>query len=378
MTTTDYYSENVPVFENEPEVLESFPTADNGIYLENQTSEEQIDPGLVIEENTQVKLKSLSSDFETKVKQQLLYNFTNNTAAKGFLKKVNNQSSDARNKNRMLKFTMLENELRSLMVEIETDAESMDVTLKKKVDGLIRDIDSFKLGKPDTFLGYWEEKLYETAAKENVGIKDEKASNAIDRKEEKNEVKHNYKSKTDDSDSIFLELESRISKLEDSLGYESSQGITPSIQDTIEDLYTRVNLILDGGENLSSVETEVLRLISNCETYIKDSKRIRDKSEIVPLTDRKLCLLYDKVKALPDFASLLGKIVDRFNSLNDLIVGTANSVNFLQGLEKELCTMENRLDEWDDRIDLFNSQLAQDKRQFDKTAKNLAQYTIKN
>lgn len=377
MTTTDYYSENVPVFENEPEVLESLPTADNSIYFENKISEGQLDPGLVIEENTQAKLKSLSSDFETKVKEQLLYNFTNNTAAKGFFKKVNNQSSDARNKNRILKFTMLENELRSLMVEIDTDTESMDLSLKKKVDGLIRDIDSFKLGKPNTFLSYWEEKLYETAAKEN-GVKDEKVSKAIDRKEEKNEVKHIFKSKTDDSDSIFLELESRISKLEDSLGYEPSQGITPSIQDTIEDLYTRVNLILDGGENLSSVEAEVLRLISNCETYIKDSKRIRDKSEIVPLTDRKLCLLYDKVKTLPDFESLLGKIVDRFNSLNDLIVGTANSVNFLQGLEKELSTMENRLDAWDDRIDLFNSQLVEDKRQFDETAKKLAQYKIKN
>ena len=377
MTTTDYYSENVPVFENEPEVLESLPTADNSIYFENKISEGQLDPGLVIEENTQAKLKSLSSDFETKVKEQLLYNFTNNTAAKGFFKKVNNQSSDARNKNRILKFTMLENELRSLMVEIDTDTESMDLSLKKKVDGLIRDIDSFKLGKPNTFLSYWEEKLYETAAKEN-GVKDEKVSKAIDRKEEKNEVKHIFKSKTDDSDSIFLELESRISKLEDSLGYEPSQGITPSIQDTIEDLYTRVNLILDGGENLSSVEAEVLRLISNCETYIKDSKRIRDKSEIVPLTDRKLCLLYDKVKTLPDFESLLGKIVDRFNSLNDLIVGTANSVNFLQGLEKELSTMENRLDAWDDRIDLFNSQLVEDKRQFDETAKKLVQYKIKN
>ena len=59
----------------------------------------------MIEEDTQVRLKSLSKDFEAKVKEQLLYNFTNNTAAKSFRKKVNNQSSDARKNNRILKFT---------------------------------------------------------------------------------------------------------------------------------------------------------------------------------------------------------------------------------------------------------------------------------
>lgn len=370
MTTADYYSEDVPVFENEPEVLESFPTADNNIYSQNKISEGQFDPGLVIEEDTQVRLKSLSKDFEAKVKEQLLYNFTNNTAAKSFRKKVNNQSSDARKNNRILKFTMLENELRSLMVEIDNDTESVDLNLKKKVDGLVNDIDHFKLGRPNTFLGYWEEKLNETRARENIDIKDWKEGNEKEQKENKI---GNPKKITKDSDSIALELESRISRLEDSVGYEPSQSMTPTIQDTIEDLYTRVNLILDGGENLNSVETEVLKLIDNCETYIKDSKRVKDKSEIVPLTDRKLCLLYDKVKTLPDFASLLGKIVDRFSSLNDLIVGTANSVSFLQGLEKELSTMESRLDVWDEKIDLFSSQLAEDKRLFDERTKNIAE-----
>ena len=368
---TDYYSQDVPAAKDEPEVLESLPVVNDPGLGETTNKEEQADPDFVIEEDTQVHLKSIHSDFESKVKAQLLYNFTNNVANKGFRKTPDSQSSEVRKKNRLLKFTMLESELRALMVEMDNDSENTDLSLKKKIDQLVSDIECFKLGKKKTFLDYWDKKLTEQApTKERDDIEDES--------EKEKMITLEPLSTSNEPDTMLLELESRISNLESILGFEPSQGNAPSIQDSIEDLYTRVNLVLDGGSSLKSIEDELNKLITNCEIYIKDSKRIRDKSEIIPLTDKKLCHLYEKVKSVPDFPSFLEVLLERFKFLNQLIMRASASVNFLQGLEGEFSNIEHRLDSWDQNIDVLSAQLDCDRKKFDEATKILAEYKSKN
>ncbi|KAG0681224.1 hypothetical protein C6P42_004308 [Pichia californica] len=355
MKSVDYYSEDISACDSEPEILEFVPTFSIPETIEDHENNENSDPCLIIENDNSEKMKILNSDFESKIKNQLLFNFPNKQHGVG--KKI---SIESKNNDRLLKFTLLENQLRALMIEIENDDESINLNLKNKVDSLVNDIENFKLRNENTFINYWNEKLNTVCDKKNDDNKNENES------ENENNITIATSASTS-PESQFLQFESRVSKLENRLGYDSSNDSKPTVQKVIDDLYLKVNLILDNNNNnnFKPIEDELLKMIENCETYIKDSKRIRDKSEIIPFTDKKLNLLYEKIKNLPDFQSLLEKIMSRFRSLNSLILETSTTIQFMKGLQTELFNIENHLDDWDGKLVKLESDLADDKKRFD-------------
>lgn len=360
----DYYSEDVPALADEEQVLESFP--DLSVNANSRTRvfsdiDENVD-GLIIETDSLQRSKAKNADFESKIKDRLLYTLENHDNIHRI--KDNLPSLELKKRNRILRFTMLENELRALMIEIEQDEQDSELPLKKKIDSLVRDIDAFKLNRgKQTFLDYWEGKL--SVVNPPDITQDVNLSVNMEHNENDND-------NANDSSTLFSEYDSRISELEGKLGYISPYDNTPSLQDSINDLYTRTNLILDGGNGVKEVESEILALINNCETYIKDSKRIKDKSEIIPLTDKKLCLLYNKVKKLPEFEGLLDRIIERFKSLNEIIISTSSTVNFMNGLGREMQNIESRLDHWDQKLDHLESQLEKDRETFENATKKLS------
>lgn len=351
---TDYYCENIPVTIDEEEIIELLPISKPSFESSIQNND-LTNNNLIIETETDIlgKCKSDSIDFETKIKNNLLFKHTLNT-------KTYESSSDLemKKKNRFLRFMMLENELRALMIEIDNDKEDDEKPLRDKIDVLIGDVENFKISEnKDNFIHYWENKLNNVKSNgsdhrevSNKNIKKETANQAITTNRE-------------------YDLESRITNLERQMGSVPLTSSTPSLTDIIQDLYTRTNLILDGGDSVKNIETEILKQIENCEIYIKNSKRIKDKSEIVPLTDKKLCLLYEKVKKLPDFSDLLKTLIERFQYLNDLIINTSNTVSFMNGLESELNTIEAKLDSWDSKLSDLETQLDNDRSIFDSAIK---------
>lgn len=339
----DYYSEDIPACEDEPEILESLPI--NRINDETTTYDDNSNPDIITDNTLVDKIRLINSDFESKIKDKILFNSNTN---------ISNNSSqlslESKKRNKLLKFTLLENELRSLMIEIENDNEILNSNLENKINNLVNDVDNFKLKNKNEFIDYWESKLNDLNFKvtsENITLIDK----------EKSDIDLNSNSK-------FLNFESRISNLENKISIDSLDSSTPSIRSSIDDLYTRVNLLLDNNDNLRSIENEISKLIDNCEKYIKDSKRIRDKYEIIPLTDRKLNILYDKMKNLPDFNSLIDKIMIRFRSLNKLIIETSNTVNFMNGLKSELLNIDNKLDVWDTKLNQLESNFNKDNELF--------------
>jgi hypothetical protein len=342
----DYYSENVPVSNDEQEVFESFPVRKS---QNNPIKNEDLhNPGIIIEEdNNSNKLKLTNDDFQSKLKNKII--FSNPL--------IDKDNKDLVRRNRLLKFKILENELRSLMNEITQDDESSEQPLREKIDILINDMNSFKLkNKTDTFIDYWDDQLQ----KINVANEKHMLSSSPSSIREINP-----------SSSNFLGLESRVSTLENILGPSPSPSNDLSIQDTIDDLYTRINLIVDGGTNIKSIESEITKLIENCELFYQNSKKIKSASEIVPLTDKKICLLYEKVKQLPDFEKFSDKLIKRFKSLNNLIIDTSNTVQFMQGLENELTNIELRLDDWDIKLDKLELQIVKDRETLEKSTELL-------
>lgn len=338
----DYYSQEVSNLDDEEEILESLPVSNAsnaGGVDENIDSTNQ---DIVIEQDNIPKLKNLNDDFQLKIKNKMLY-----SRASGFHTRDKDQENIRAN--RLLRFTFLENELRALMLDIEQDSNESQSELRTKIDMLVNDIDTFKLRNGnDTFMTYWNNKL----ASMSLAAPSEMTHTTP--------AEHTSLGPELAVQKLYTNLESRISTLEDKIGLKVVEN-SQSVQDSIDDLYTRVNLLLNGNENIREINDEIVKLIDNCELYLKNSRNVKDLSEIVPLTDKKLCYLYDRMKKLPDFEILLDKIIKRFKSLNELILQTSNTVRFMNDLESELSNMDSKLNSWNERLDHFESQLQADR-----------------
>lgn len=323
----DYYSEDIPASKDEKEVYELIPeTKTPRNQLQN---EEPIEPAeIIVEDDNKNRLHMLNKHFESKMKTKIL--FSSNS-----LDTINDKDSIKRN--RLLKFTILENELRALMLDIKNDSDDDQLPLRNKVDSLINDINDFKMNNgKDTFVSYWNKQL-------------EKPINEMETEPLDVNIPVCMESSNE-----FIKLESRITSLEKVVGDVPLNQ--PAIQDAINDLYRCTNIMLDGGETYKNIEVQVLKLLENCNLYLKNSKKIKDKFEIIPLTDIKLTVLYERVKQLPDFEIFSKKVIERFKSLHKIILDTSHTVEFMKGLENELTTIEARLDDWEEKLDTLEFQ----------------------
>lgn len=336
---TDYYSEYIPADEEEEEILESLPEIKEVKIIENTGLTEPDTYGYIIEENNNNRLVSLNSDFETKIQNKILYSTL----------KENDSS------NKALRFKLLENELRALMIDIDEDADDTNAHLKKRIDTLMNDISDFKKNQAqNTFLNYWDDKL----------------NNFSDAKTDVSSTTVKNISVAPTAISI-IDLESRIASLEKQFNITGPLSYEVSIPKLIEDLNVKTSLILDGGMSMDAIKSEISKLTANCKMYIQNSKKIKDKSEIVPLTDKKLALLYKKIKNLPEIDILISTILGRLESLNQVIIETSHNADFINGLNTEFNMIENKLDSWDTQLDELETQLLRDRKVFDEFKKSL-------
>jgi hypothetical protein len=343
----DYYSEVVLSEEAEQEVYESIPSERKHEIVHDVSKPDALindnnESGIIIEDANDVsKLRQLNNDFETKMKLQLLQR--NQKDLKDLFDNSGNKNSV--HENRLQRFTILETELRSLMNEIELDKDDIDKPLKEKVDALVGEIDSFKSkSKQNTYLKYWEEKLASLSPQVCISPTQNTSNTDI------SGAKTTFASS---SNVTFVQMDDRISKLEKKLGYVDPES-TESMKEIIDGLYTRTNLILDGGKAITEIESEIKQLIKNCELYTQNSKRIKDKFEIVPLTDKKLNILLAKIGKMSEYESTLEHIKTRLSSLNDILASSSHTIHFMSGLEEEFTTMETKLDEWERKLNAID------------------------
>ena len=345
---TDYYSEDILPCDDE-EIYESFPSITKTEVINTVQSEEPIEEfenaELIIEEPDINKMKQLNEEFESKLKLELL---NGNLRLGG---NIQTNDKDTIHKNRVLRFTLLEKELRSLMKELKNDQNDLEKPLLEKVDSLINEIDIFNSSNlQNKYIDYWDKKLSE------VKLNNAEKEHETEREHDKADISHS-------DDILQSNLEHRISQLESRTGYQNPDD-SRNFKAIIDDLYKRVNILLDNGGNLKTIDEEVTNLIENCELFIQNSKKIKNINEIVPLNDKKLNFLYDKVKKLPEYENLLNNLTLRFNSLQDVIRNAQNTVTFMNGLDQEFKNIESKLDKWDEKINKLESDLIIDERNF--------------
>lgn len=331
---TDYYSEQLKSSVNEDEIFESLPEVSYQKPKIEQSIEITSDD-LVIEEDNTSKLRSINSGFEKQIRDHILYS----------TRKENDRS------NKALRFKLLENEMRALILEIGEDSDDNTTQLKEQIDRLENDVNEFKnKNQSEIFLNYWNSRINDITTSITV---DQHLTND-------NSLLSNKSLDLDHTQT--LEVENRIAKLEQKLSLSEDIDLTS----LVEDLKTKTNLILDGGDSILTAQQEIRVLQKNCETFIQDSKRIKDKTEIIPLTDGKLLALYDRLKKLPDIEVMLTKIMERLQTLNQIVIETAQNADFISGLNNELSHIENKIDNWSNKMNDMEAQLKIDESSFNE------------
>lgn len=334
---TDYYSEYIPADTEESEVYEVEPKTHKkeSLSIEEPNIEECAN---LIEEDNRSKLHTLNLEFEQKIKDRLLY-------SRNERKGTNNKA---------LRFKLLENELRSLMYDIDQEAQENNTELKLQIDSFINEVETFKTKQNnDTFLNYWTQKLDDL----KIDLPAEKSNNL-------NLIETNL------DISKLIEIEERLTLLEKRVGINNTHMDQTSLGDVVQDLMLKINLILDGGKSIDLIRSEIEQLTKNCHIYLENSKKINNKSELLPLTDTKLSLLYKKIKNLPDIETTLNVITSRLKSLDEVTLQTAHNADFVNGLNTELVRIENKLDLWEHKLTDLELQFDIDRKAFNEFKKN--------
>lgn len=333
----DYYAEDVPAAESEEEVLEVIPRqsmdADNVLRDSSDADSDSDLDKLLIEEDVSesaARAKANAQELETRLRNRLIY--------KG------HENSDARLRNRLFRLKMLEDEFKSLRAEIHADTEGKNDYLTSNVDRLVDEIAQVKIDDED-WMNYWNQKF---AALDADVDSDPVVKTVTSPKKTPTSVKPL-------DVATIGQIDTRLGKLESQFAHISSTSSKLSIQDTIDDLYRKTNVLLDSGGSIDAVETRVRALLDNCEKLSQKSKHLPPPS----LTEEKLIHLYKRTEQLPKSEIVIPMIYERLKSVNGIVMQGANKVAFLSNLEDQFERMDTQLDEWDQKLEALEAKLDQ-------------------
>ncbi|GMF98632.1 unnamed protein product [[Candida] boidinii] len=176
-----------------------------------------------------------------------------------------------------------------------------------------------------------------------------------------------------DSSSKLLELNKRLNDIENTVGLENneidpSSNKSQSLQIIINDIYRRINIISNPEFSLNEVTLQVNDLNSKLEIYSRNFNRyLQDnKNEpLVSITDKKIDLLYSKIKQLPNLKNLIELIINKLKSMNNLINNFELNVNFLDEIKENMNNLSIEINNWNEKLDNIDDNLNKNIKQFE-------------
>lgn len=338
----DYYTEDIPVDDDEEEILELLPISNT-----KHVSDTRID---LIDDDTSDDLVIEEDAFETAKKAKLHMHELERTLKNKSLYKSHDLNEESKLRNRLFRLKMLENELKSLKSEIDNDTKGKNNYLTDSIDKLSEDITQVKIND-DNWINHWNDKFNRLEI------------NQI-------EIKNSSTNATEKCiDESIVKFDSRLGVLESHFSKISSTSSTLSLQDTIEDLYRKTNIILDNGGTIGDVQLKITKLLDDCEEISKKMKH----SPPISLTDEKILKLYQRIEQIPKFESIIPMIYQRLKSINSITMKGVNSITFLNELEDKFNKIEKQIDIWDSKLDSLETQLVNNEVKFNefREAKNI-------
>lgn len=175
--------------------------------------------------------------------------------------------------------------------------------------------------------------------------------------------------------SLVLAMESRINNIESVVGTETTSSTRasdskPTLQNYINDLARKINVVHNPEYQLQTVRNEVALLNKEIET-LNANKKFLDISHppaAVPGPEpHQNSKIDDLHKRIPDFDRInvsLPLILTRLKSLHSVHADLAYSIDTVKSLDQVLSDMKSDMAKWNNSIDNVNTKLEDHERQF--------------
>lgn len=164
----------------------------------------------------------------------------------------------------------------------------------------------------------------------------------------------------------LVKLDKRINQLEKSIGDEYQDK---SIQTMINDLFRKFKLLSNDNDSLNKISSIIDDVNLKFEKSITTRRSIENVQNEID-EDTKINEIYTKFVKTQDFADDLPFLVKRLESLNEVHLRVANSVNFAESMDQDITTIAKDLESWESSLDNLEIQLTKLANTFEETKKN--------
>lgn len=206
--------------------------------------------------------------------------------------------------------------------------------------------------------------LQDLFARLNKKTKDKKLTVLNDlEKAESDDIKGKTMEVTDPEK--MVKLDKRINQLEKSIGDEHTDK---SIQTMINDLFRKFKVLSNDNDSLNKISSIIDEVNLKFEKSIT-TRRSLDNVQNEIDEDTKINEIYTKFVKTQDFADDLPFLIKRLESLNEVHIRVANSVNFTESMEQDITTIAKDLESWESSLNNLETQLTTLATTFDETKK---------
>ncbi|KAF6007219.1 hypothetical protein HII13_004530 [Brettanomyces bruxellensis] len=156
----------------------------------------------------------------------------------------------------------------------------------------------------------------------------------------------------------FLNMEGRLKEMENLVGgsmeiSNSSDSDHLTIQDEIDDLYRRINLIFNSKKLTDDAQDRFKKASDSLQKY-KQKKGSIDGPKLddfVPASDRRIHLIFKRLQRVETYETAIPLLIGRLRAMNSIVSETSGTINFMKNLDSELSKTEMEVIKWNTKLD---------------------------
>ncbi len=361
---SDFYSEDVPPPKDEEEILEFEPiestdevvSASKTVGEENERgnteNNDNSDANNIQIDSTEVATIESREAFE----QELVRNLDQVDFSRNRGYNVDTVGSTRSQIISKIRSELLELELGSQNDEnTEEDDKEILRTLKSRLKKI-------SLGE-SRFVREWRKEIQ----KYDSGLLfDQKEYEIPEGEEEENSSTASYSmisegdllKKKEQVETRLLDIENRLKGMEELIGgsidpsdINATEQLT--VQDEIDDLYRRMNLILNSEQLTNDIQARFNKASENLEKYKESSRRI-DNAKLeafVPVSDMRVSSIFNQLQRLEAHENVIPLITRRLQAINNIVSEASDTISFMKNLNGELAKTKMEVKKWNAKLD---------------------------
>lgn len=174
----------------------------------------------------------------------------------------------------------------------------------------------------------------------------------------------------DTTKAAILDLEKKIADLESTIGVSELQS-TKKLQNHIDDLGRKVEVLYDPEYDFAHIRNEIKKLLKEMEDFTTKKRMAKLTNGDVPYVpptafDVKVDTVYGIIPDLEKSIGIVPHMVERLRTLNMVHSDLAHSVTAVSELDKTMESMKMEMKSWIENLDRVSSAIDENSKGFEK------------